>query len=184
MFSALAIADSSVLLDVLARCVCARTSDRQERRSTFLPRIELATRLSFCGLTRSMDRVTARLRCRRAVRSVFGGLAHHLAPFRLLVGGVAVIGAGRRELAELVPNHILGDQHRNVLAPVMDSRRSGPTNCGRMVERLLQILMIADLRAGDLCGGFCLLEQIAVDERAFPNRSCHDVSPLSFLLRR
>ena len=33
---------------------------------------------------------------------------------------VAAEAAGRRELAELVPDHGLGDEHGHVLAPVVD----------------------------------------------------------------
>src|SRR5512145_3056444 len=42
---------------------------------------------------------------------------------RLLVARVRVEGAGRRELAELVADHVLGDEHRDELPPVVDRER-------------------------------------------------------------
>ncbi len=41
----------------------------------------------------------------------------------LSVGGMAVEHARRRELAELVADHVLGDEHRNVLVAVVDAER-------------------------------------------------------------
>src|ERR671935_381208 len=43
--------------------------------------------------------------------------------FRLAVAGVATERPRRRELAELVADHLLGDEDRNVLAPVVDCDR-------------------------------------------------------------
>eukprot|EP01037_Dinobryon_pediforme_P020306 gene20307-20895_t len=34
---------------------------------------------------------------------------------------MAIIGPGRRELAELVTNHVLGDQHRDMLLTIVDA---------------------------------------------------------------
>ena len=50
-----------------------------------------------------------------------GLLAHASDPLRLLVGGVAVEGAGRRELAEFVADHVLGHQHRDEFVAVVDA---------------------------------------------------------------
>src|SRR5438876_1640857 len=44
-------------------------------------------------------------------------------PLRLLVGGMTVEGARRRKLAELVADHVLGDQHRDELVAVVDAER-------------------------------------------------------------
>src|ERR1700759_5331839 len=41
--------------------------------------------------------------------------ASDLGPLGLLVGGMAVKGAGRREFAEIVADHLFRHQHRNVL---------------------------------------------------------------------
>ena len=44
-------------------------------------------------------------------------------PLGLLVGRVPVIGAGRRELAELVADHVFGDIDRHMLVAVVDAER-------------------------------------------------------------
>ena len=53
---------------------------------------------------------------------------------------MAVEGAGRRELAELVANHFLVDRDRHVLLAVVDAERQAD-ELRQMVERRLQILM-------------------------------------------
>ena len=87
----------------------SRSRLRENSRSasavdTFLPRIRPATRLSFCGDTRSM-RATA-LASLSFKRAGGGRLAHGLLPLGLLVGRVPVEGTGRGELAELVADHL------------------------------------------------------------------------------
>src|SRR3979490_3292772 len=74
------------------------------------PRIDCATRLSLRALQRSML-ATARASL-SAPRRGADFLLIALRPLRLLVGRVAVEGAGRRELAELVADHVLVDHHR------------------------------------------------------------------------
>src|SRR5262245_6572192 len=91
--------------------------------TTALPRISAATRLSFCGLTRmlratALASLSARLRSRfflpmsvprlRTSGARGGGSALGLA-----VGRMAIERAGRRELAELVADHLLRHQHRS-----------------------------------------------------------------------
>src|SRR6195952_1820224 len=115
LFSALAMALSrhfltSVEIRLRENCRSANAV------STFLPRIICATRLSFCGLTRSM-RATALASFSGSARGV--ACLPISAPLRLLVGRVAREGAGRRELAELMPHHLLGNVHRDVLLPVV-----------------------------------------------------------------
>src|SRR5947209_9459933 len=197
LFSALAIADSRHFRT--SREMRLRENSRSASAvATFLPRINCATRLSFCGLTRSM-RATALASVSERLRSRFFlliALASRLSGRRcgsrrcrgrsraggalgLAVGRMAVEHAGRRELAELVADHLLGDHYRNVLLPVVDAkgqadelRQDGrapapdsdhfvPPGCAR------------DLR---------LLQQIAIDERTLPNRTCHDAR--LFLLPR
>src|SRR5882757_8986715 len=109
--------------------------------ATFLPRISCASRLSFCGLTRSMRAtalasVSARLRSRafllillslasagrcRGRRSARRGRAGRT--LRLAIGRMAVERARGRELAELVAHHLLRHHHRNVLLSVVDAER-------------------------------------------------------------
>src|SRR3989442_1338973 len=89
----------------------------------------------------------------------------------LAVGGMAVERARGRELAELVADHLLGHQHRDVLLAVVDAE-SQPDELrqdGRAPAPDPDQLVPAG-RAR--CLRF--FEQIAVDERAFPNRTRHD----------
>src|SRR6202012_2056879 len=122
LFSALAIADSRHFLTSTAirlRENCRSASAAE----AFRPRISCATRLSFCGLTRSI-RATALASLSARLRSRFGLLiAYSSSLLGFLVARVAMEGTGRRELAELVPYHFLVDRHRHVLLPVVDAKR-------------------------------------------------------------
>src|SRR6476659_4350811 len=95
----------------------------------------------------------------------------------LLVGGVAVEGARRRELAELHSDHVLIDRHRHELAAVVDIERQA--------DELWQDRRTArpglDRRAlaAVLCA-FRLLQQRKLDERTFPDGTGHG---LTLLLR-
>src|SRR5439155_3268300 len=165
LFSALAIADSRHLRT--SRAMRLRENSRSASAvATFLPRISAATRLSFCGETRSM-RATAFAsfspsRRSRARLLIAGSLASHA--LGLAVGRVAVEGARRRELAELVADHLLGDQHRNVLLPVVDAERQADElrQNGRPPGPDLD-----DVVTARLTGGILLLEHIALHERTF-----------------
>ena len=77
----------------------------------FLPRITGATSFSFCGLMR-MVRDGARYASYPTTAGV-QMIYPCLASFRLFVGRMAVIGAGRGKFAELVSDHLLRHQHRN-----------------------------------------------------------------------
>ena len=94
------------------------------------------------------------------------GLAHLTSLHRFLVAAVAVERAGRRELAELVADHVLGHVHRHVLLAVVDAERQPDElrQDGRAPAPDLD-----DLVATGRTRLLCLLEQIAVDERAFPD---------------
>src|SRR5437763_14465068 len=83
-----------------------------------LPRIVWATRLSLRGLVRR-PRMDAAASLSSSRRSAAGFPMS--APSRLLIAGMAVKGPGRRELAELVPDHVVGDQHRDASVPVIDA---------------------------------------------------------------
>src|SRR5262249_11153953 len=145
--------------------------------ATALPRISPATRLSFCGLTRMLRAIafaslSARPRSRAflpiAKSSPLGsGCRPGSGPLRLAIRRVSVERAGRRELAELVADHLLGHQHRNVLLPVVDAESDSHElrQDGRATAPDLDHLV-----AAGCARGLHLLEQIAVDERAFPNR--------------
>src|ERR1700761_8255655 len=112
LFSALAIADSSVFL-TSTEILLFENSRSASAVATFLPRMSWASRLSFCGLTRSMRIVAfaSLSACRRGLACFDMALR----PLRLLVGGMAVERTGRREFAELVTDHLLGDRNRHML---------------------------------------------------------------------
>src|SRR6516162_1352672 len=120
LFSAFAIADSrhfltSTAIRLRENCRSASADD------TLRPRISCATRLSFCGLTRSI-RATALASLSARARSRFGLLiAESSSLLGFLVARMAVEGPGRRELAELVTDHFLVDRDRHVLLAIVDA---------------------------------------------------------------
>src|SRR6185312_11547593 len=120
LFSALAIADSrhfltSTAIRLRENCRSASAAD------ALRPRINWATKLSFCGLTRSI-RATALASLSARLRSRFGLLiAQSSSLLGFLVARMAVEGPGRRELAELVTHHFLVHRDRNVLLAVVDA---------------------------------------------------------------
>src|SRR6185437_11070066 len=93
----------------------------------------------------------------------------------LLVGRVAWEVPGGRELAELHADHVFADQHRHVLLAVVHAERQAHElgHDGRAARPGLDHV----LAAGRL-QGICLLQQISVDERAFPNRAGHRLAGL------
>src|SRR5262249_15652792 len=105
-------------------------------------------------------------RCRRSARN---GRAR---PLGLAVGGVAIEHAGRRELAELVTDHFLGDHHRDVLLPIVDAERQSDE---LRQDRRAPAPDLDHLVPARRARGFRLLEQIAVDEPPFPDRPSHHV---------
>src|SRR5947209_4305081 len=132
-------------------------------RSTFLPRINWASRFSFCGLMRSM-RATALASLSLNPRSFFA--LDISGPLCLLVRRVAVERAGRRELAELVADHVFRHVHRDVLVAVMDAERQ-PDELRQ--DRRAAAPDFDHFRTPGRARVIRLLEQIAVDERALPN---------------
>src|SRR5215470_11541725 len=165
LFSALAIADSRHFLTSTAirlRENCRSASAAE----AFRPRINCATRLSFCGLTRSI-RATALASLSARLRSRLGlliALSSSLLGF--LVARMAVEGPRRRELAELVTDHFLVHRHRNVLLAVVDAEHEADElrQDGRAAAPDLD-----DVVTAGRARGICLLEQRAFDERAFPD---------------
>src|SRR5262249_34770104 len=186
LVSALAIADCRHLRTSLA--IRLRENSRSASAvATFLPRISWASRLSFCGLTRSIF-ATAFASFSASARGWLFLLmssprsrgARRRRALGLAVGRVAVEGAGRRELAELVADHLLGDHHRDVLVAVVDPE--GEPDELRENRRAPAPGLDHVVTAGR-ARGLRLLEQIAVDERAFPDRTRHEILLLSLLPR-
>src|SRR5919199_642941 len=167
LFSALAMALSRHLRT--SRAMRLRENSRSASAvATFLPRISCARRFSFCGLTRSM-RATALASFSGSARGV-AALPILLGPLRLFVRGVAVEGARRRELAELVAHHLLGHVDRDVLLAVVNAE--GQADELRQ-DRGAAAPDLDHLVAAGAARGVRLLEQVAVDERPFPNRTRH-----------
>src|SRR5215813_1440663 len=94
---------------------------------------------------------------------------------------MAVEHPGRRELPELVTDHVLGHQHRDELLAVVDAERQADElrQDGRAPSPDFDDLVAA--RGARLLR---LLEQEAVDERALPNRTRHDPAPYFARRRR
>src|SRR5215510_16424256 len=165
LFSAFAIADSRHFLTspaIRLRENCRSASAAEALR----PRISCATRLSFCGETRSIL-ATALASLSARLRSRFGLLiAKSSSLLGFLVARMAVEGPGRRELAELVTHHFLVDRHRHVLLAVVDAEHQADElrQDGRAAAPDLDHVMTAGRTRG-----ICLLEQRAFDERAFPD---------------
>src|SRR4029079_910291 len=156
--------------------------------STFLPRIICASRLSFCGETlrfratalaslslksrsrfalpivvrSQLARLCRRRRCR--CRRCRGRSRGRLRPDRFFVAAVPVEGPGRRELAELVADHVLGHVHRHVLVAVVDAE--GEPDELRQDGRA-PAPDPDDLVAAGAAHLLRLLEEEAVDEGAF-----------------
>src|SRR5215472_16705599 len=165
LFSALAIADSrhfltSTAIRLRENCRSASAAD------AFRPRIIWETRLSFCGLTRSI-RATALASLSARLRSRFGLLiAYSSSLFGFLVARMAVEGSSRRELAELVTDHFLVDRDRHVLLAVVDAEHETHElrQDGRAAAPDLDHVMTARRTRR-----ICLFQQRRLDERAFPD---------------
>src|SRR5690606_17490850 len=151
LFSALAMADSTTLR-IIAAAFLSENLSRLTARSAVRPRTWSATRRAFCGEMRALRRMAF-------ASLVLDMVAISLAA--LLVGHVTLEGAGQGELAELVANHVLVDQHGDVVAAVVHG--DGVANHLRQHHRAagpgLDRLLVVGRR-------FHLLEQVMVDERA------------------
>src|SRR5688572_367298 len=91
-------------------------------------------------------------------------------PLRLAVGAVAGEAARRRELAELVADHVLGHQHGQELLAVVHAKRQTHElrqDGGAPRPGLDHFIAARTTRS------FRLLQEVAINERAFPNRASH-----------
>src|ERR687890_431401 len=140
------------------------------------------TRRAFMGATRT-PRAMARATCVSSpsweVISCLSLRPGSAAPRPAVVLDVTPEGPGRGELAELVPDHGLGHEDRDVLATVVhgdgvaehvrdDRRAAGPGP-----DDGLGALLVLDVH---------LLEQVVVDERALLQAAWHRASDSSALL--
>src|SRR5512134_2076461 len=108
LFSAFAIADSSTLRTSTAPFLGVKRSVASAL-PTGWPRTMSATSRHFCGEMRAYFSLAAT--CMGLLRG------------RLLVARVPLERAGRCKLAELVADHVLGDEHRDVLLAVVNRNR-------------------------------------------------------------
>src|SRR6478752_4468353 len=134
----------------------------------------LTTRRAFMGVTRM---------CRtRAIDSTISLLLtppRSAAATLLVVLHVSTEGAGRREFAELVTDHGLGDEHRDVLATVV--HRDRVTQHGRDDHRAARPGLDHVLAVG-LVRGDHLAKQVLVDEGALLETAWHLLELLLALL--
>src|SRR3954452_20491155 len=130
-------------------------------------RIIAATRFSLRGLIRRLLTIACASVSARP-RSCLG-LLMSAAP-RLLVSGVGAEGSCRRELAELMADHVLVDLHRQELVAVIDPERQADElrQDGRAARPDLD-----DLVAGRRPRRFGLGQQVTVDERSLPYGTRH-----------
>src|SRR5690242_11375687 len=101
------------------------------------------------------------------------GSAWRACTFGFAIRRMPVERARRRELAELVADHLLSDDHRDVLLPVIDAEsQSDELRQDRRTPRPDADHLVASGRAR----GIRLLQQIAVNKWTLPERTRHTVS--------
>src|SRR4029078_4383521 len=187
-FSAFAIADSRHVRTALAMRL-RENSRSASALATFLPRINCATRLSFCGEIRSIlltalasfsPRSRSRWRlpmtllfyplaCRRCGRCCSrrrsARCRRGAGALGLTVRRMAIEHPARRKLAELVADHFLGHQHGDVLLAVVDPEIKSDKlrQDGRAAAPDLDHLVTTGGARG-----FRLAQQIPVDEWTLP----------------
>src|ERR1700761_3956247 len=120
MWSALAMALASTLPTV-SLAACGANCSTACAWSAGSPRIRASTRRAFIGVPRTSRAL--------AFASIGVFPSSGLSPAAPVILDVAAEGPRGRELAELVTHHRLGDEHRDVLAAVMN--RDGVTEHGR-----------------------------------------------------
>ena len=124
---------------------------------------------------RHLSRLTTRRRPARPARRRAAAAAppDRRCALGLAVRRMAVERARRRELAELVADHFLGDDHRDVLLAVVDAERQADElrQDGRTPRPDADHLV-----AAGRARGIRLFQQIAVDKRTLPDRTRHDRS--------
>src|ERR1700693_4181309 len=156
LFSALAMADSRTFSTSSAPFFGMNFREASAT-PTPLPRTVSATRRHFCGEMRAWRK--------RAVTCMASLCAGHFA-----IAGVRLEQPRRRKLAELVTDHVLGDEHRDVLPAVVNRDRETDHvgNHHRAarpgLDRPAIVLLHRDLH---------LLRQVQIHERTFLQRTRH-----------
>src|SRR5579875_3121598 len=148
-------------------------------RCTGRPRIDWATRFSLRALVRS-DATLAMAAVSGRRRGLAFLLMSALLSLGLLVGRVAVEGAGGGELAELVADHVFGDHHRHMLLAVVDAEGQADElghDGGAARPGLDHVL------AGRVLRPVRLRQEVSVDERTFPEGAGHRLASLPNMAR-
>src|SRR5690606_13915634 len=113
-----------------------------------------ATRRAFCGEMRTV------------LRMAFASMVISLP--RLLVAVVTLEGPGDSEFAELVADHVLVDEHRNVVLAIVDG--DGESHHFRQDHGTARPGLDRLLGAGRK---LLLLDEVVIDERAFLEGTRH-----------
>src|SRR4051794_39117241 len=100
--------------------------------------------------------------------------SHPSTPASALLAGVIPERAGRRELAELVPDHRLGHVHRHVLATVVHGERVTDHVGG---DRAATRPRLDDLAVAGRVHRIHLFAKVVVDERTFLETARHEQLP-------
>src|SRR3954470_11881584 len=146
-----------------------------------MPRMRSTTRRAFMGVTRRYRAWALASMVVPSVSVIGLRFFRRSATTRLaVVLLVAAEGAGRRELAELVADHRLGDEHRDVLTAVM--HRDRVAEHGRDDHRAAGPGLDDVLGAGFVLN-IHLLDQVVVDEGPLLETTRH-LNPLLALLVR
>src|ERR1700710_2776439 len=147
--------------------------------ATSVPRIRLTMRRASIGVIR---RCLSCARVRGAsstAESLFAFMKcpvpYSAAPSATVVLDVALEGPRRSELAELVADHRLGDEHRDVLAAVVHGDRV-PEHVGD--DRRTARPGLDDGLGALVVGDIHLFEQVVIDERALFETAWHLLSSL------
>src|SRR6185437_3341840 len=152
MWSALAIALASTLPTV-SLAACGANCNTACAWSAGSPRIRSTTRRAFIGVTRTYRAL--------ALASIGVSLFSGLSPAAPVILDVTTEGPRGRELAELVADHRLGDEHRDVLAAVVhrdgvaEHRRDDHRTARPGLDHVLGALFVLAVH---------LLDQVVVDE--------------------
>src|SRR4249919_821262 len=148
LFSALAIADSTTLR-IMPAAFLSENFSRLTARSAERPRTWSATSRAFWAEMRALRRMA------------FASMVISLLA-RLLVATVTLEGPGEREFAELVADHVLVDEHGNMVLAVVDG--DGEADHFRHDHRATRPSLDRLLVVGR---SLHLLDQVVVDERTF-----------------
>src|ERR1700712_5189178 len=181
LFSALAMAEASSLATGSA-AACGENCRIEAAAATSVPRIRVTMRRAFIGVIRKCLS-WALVRGTSTATSAFLAFMKYSCPYSAapsatVVLDVALEGPRRSELAELVTDHRLGDEHRDVLAAVVHGDRV-PQHVGD--DRRAARPGLDDGLGAFVVGDVHLLEQVVIDERALFETAWHLLSSCSVL---